>query len=298
MFVGTRLLAIIAMVTLAFVMSPGPNNTEAGPYPAELELDFNISDGACVDIDPGPVNTTVGNSVQVAVCLTNPFSEEVAYFQYNVLYDDTIILAPEVADSGTSLDDNPDANVGTTTFTSGTYPSPLDSLFTCGAILHPKGDNDPAPGAGKAYSGACFVPTLPGVTGLVSGPLGVITFNAVSVGSASLAIDAAEVGDENAVEIGSCNPTLSTSMTCTGGTINVFAAVDLSLDFDTSDGACVDIDPAANVIVGDSFDVAVCLDNDTGQDINHFVFTIDYNDTIVHAPEVANSGTGLDDNPD
>ena len=287
MFVGTRILAIVAMVALAFVMSPPVNNTEAG-VPAELKLDFNISDGACVDIDPGPLSTTVGSSVQVAVCLTNPFSEEIATFNYEVLYNDTIVLAPEVADSGTSLDDNPDANVGSTTFTSGTYPSALDSDFDCGfALLDPKGDNDPAPGAGRAFSGACFVPTVPGVTGLVSGPLGVITFDALSVGSTSLTIANAAVGDEFGAELGSCHPIIVQEMICTGGDINVFAAVDLSLDFDISDGACVDPTPAVNVTVGESVQVAVCLNNTTGNDIDHFVLYVAYDNAIVSAPEVA-----------
>ena len=113
----------LALTCIGVLMAAGvwgrATTTHAGNT-ATLALDVDISDGACVDIDNA---RTVGVSavVQVGVCLTaNPGGVEVAAIRYQILYTDTVVQAPEVADSGGGLDDNPDANTGTTTFTSAT----------------------------------------------------------------------------------------------------------------------------------------------------------------------------------
>jgi hypothetical protein len=298
MFAGTKALAIVGMVVLAFLMSPGTNKTEAGPT-AELELDFNISDGACVDID-NEAYIMVGDMVQVAACLSNPFNSVVGGFNFELTYNDTIVDAHEVADIGTALDDNPDANAGATTFASATYPTTLGIGWDCSAGVgaYPKGDSDGinGNGTGTAFSGGCINPAPSNA--FTEGPLMVITFEALAPGEAPLTISNAVVYDEFASEIGSCNPVLGVSMICTAESINVRAPVDLTLDFDISDGACVDPTPAVNVTVGESVQVALCLENATGEDVDGFVFYLNYNNAIVSAPEVVDAGTALDDNPD
>ena len=94
---------------------------------SSVRLDMKPANGLspCDPIDV-EANHVAGESLPVAVCLTNEDAWfPLAAFHYNVVYDDSIILAGEVLDSGPGLDDNPDANVGVTTFDS---PQPWRGL--------------------------------------------------------------------------------------------------------------------------------------------------------------------------
>lgn len=193
-----------------------------------LKLDMDITNGAgvCDPID-NLANVPIGQAtLKVGVCLINHLGiSPVAAFQYNVTYDDTKLTAVEVPDVSPAVDDNPDANVGGTSFLSATYPTDLGAGWTCdgGAGIFPQGDNNPTTGAaaGNAFSGSCGSGAGPNT--LLQGPLGVITFDALQLGIDQLAIQAATVTDNDFVEIGSCNPSVDVAMACVGGTVLIGA---------------------------------------------------------------------------
>lgn len=193
-----------------------------------LKLDMNVTNGngVCDPID-NFANAPIGQAtLKVGVCLINHLGTlPSAAFQYNVTYDDTKLTAVEVADVSPAVDDNPDANVGATSFTSTTYPNDLGGGWSCdgGAGIYPKGDNNPATGAanGNAYSGNCGSGAGPNT--LLRGPLGVITFDALALGLDQLAVQAASVTADDGSEIGSCNPSVDVPMACVGGTVLIGA---------------------------------------------------------------------------
>jgi hypothetical protein len=295
-----------AMLALLAFSAGGPRAAHA--VGATLALDADISDGACVDIDAvgAAVHVSASSTVDVAVCLDNPGAVAVAAFEYSVIYDDTVVLAMEVADGAPSLDDNPDANAGSTTFTSSAYPAALGGGWDCsgGVGAHPTGDRIPAtgPGNGEAYSGDCSSAVGPNT--LIEGPLGVIEFAFAPFEppgkTAVLTLAAARVHDDNAVEIGSCAPVQAVAMTCAGATIH--GGPGLALDLDTGDGLCNSIGPATTrtVNAGTAFDVAVCFQNRpyVNEGIIGINVTVTFNDTIIRAPEADDNGLGVDDNPD
>ena len=156
--------------------------------------------------------------------------------------------APDIAAGGTALDDNPNANAGTTTYASGTYPDTLGSGFDCAFVGEPDGDLDgvPTDGDGTAWA-AC---NSAGFTGtLEDGPLAVITFDALVPGTSPIFFS--NQGSQltfEGTELGQCPG--SPQMTCTGGSVTVQSTETLKLDFEISNGACVDIDAAATVTLG------------------------------------------------
>jgi hypothetical protein len=230
--IAARLTPVLICAAALIAMGVGVNDTRnatAGTVPI-ISIDMDIADGACTDIDGS--RTQASGSFQAAVCLVdNPGGVALAGFQFDLMYDDTVILAPEVADAAPSLDDNPDANVGTTTFSS---PN-LGSGWVCdgGVGAHPKGDNNAAtgPGNGNAFSGGCG--SAAGPNTLITGPLSVISFNITGTGSTALTLANASVTDDNLAEVGSCNPVTDVQATCNNG------------DFQTSVGAPTNTPQAA-----------------------------------------------------
>jgi hypothetical protein len=213
------------------VMSPPCGTPEPRPT-AILALDTDITNGAgpCTQIDDEAA-ISAGDSLQVGVCLINPGAiEPIAAFNYRIAYDDRIVVAPEMADAGTGLDDNPDANAGSTTFTSATHPVALGGGWDCSAGVgaYPKGDTDGVPqdGDGTVFSGGCG--SAPGPNTLIRGPLGVITFNALASGSTPLKLFRAAVTNDSLSELGSCDPVLDVPMLCLGATIVVTGDVPTS----------------------------------------------------------------------
>jgi hypothetical protein len=183
-----------------------------------LELDLDITNGAgpCSIVDTNR-SVNVGSSFDVAVCATLP--APIAAFNFRLIYDDTVILAPEVADEGAGVDDNPDANLGTTTFTSPALGSPNWDCHR-GVSAYPKGDDDPAtgPGHGRAYV------TCGDVLGpwpLSSGVLAMVRFDATGAGETSLSFANVELTAGNVYQIGSCSPVLDSEATCVAATVNV-----------------------------------------------------------------------------
>jgi len=73
----------------------------------------------------------------------------------------------------------------------------------------------------------------------------------------------------------------------------------VSLDMDTSDGPCTDVDVSATHKQGDDYYVAICVRNlATFFAVAAFQFDVLYDDTANLAFEVLDSGDALDDNPD
>src|SRR4030042_3700795 len=173
--------AVLAVVMLVSAGSTGPDGGVA-PVSAqgvELSIDTDISDGPCTDID-SKLHTSFGQSFQVAVCIKG-LGIGLAIVELHVAYDDAIILAPEVADEGPGLDDNPDANAGTTTWGEG-----LGDKTDCSqrSLAHPKGNRGLTPGQGESFM-TCMNLAGPWPMGenASEGPLAIITFNALKEGT-------------------------------------------------------------------------------------------------------------------
>jgi hypothetical protein len=128
--IAAVVIAMMSMLSAADV--PQPARAGGG---ATLAIDADISDGACVDIDAfgAAEEGSLSSSIDVAVCLDSPGAVPVKDFHYSVIYDDTIVTAQEIPDAIPSLDDNPDANAGATTFTSPTHPIDLGTGWDCSA---------------------------------------------------------------------------------------------------------------------------------------------------------------------
>jgi hypothetical protein len=193
----------------------------AGTPAPVLALDADIGNGGPCAVIDGAASVAVPQTVQVAVCLQNPGSVPIAAFRYGVAYDDTLVIAPEIADAGTALDDNPDANAGDTTFSTPSLGSGWDCTGGVGA--GPRGDTDgvAGDGDGTVFSGGCGSAIGPNT--LISGPLGVVTFHVLSPGTATLHLTDASAIDNDLLEIGSCAPIIEIAMTCIDASIDIGA---------------------------------------------------------------------------
>ena len=218
-----RLLLGLAVLAVVMVASPGSAGFGGGVTPVsaqgvELSLDTDISDGPCVDID-SELTTSVDESFQIAICAAGLYSPGMAFFQTDVLYDDTILLAPEVADDGLGVDDNPDANAGATT-----WGASLGERVDCssGQAAFPRGNRSTTPGKGRAFV-SCVNLLGPWPLGeeVDKGVLAVITFKALKEGTVILSAERAQLGDSQAIEMGSCKPTATLPMLCNDATIQV-----------------------------------------------------------------------------
>jgi hypothetical protein len=335
---AAALVAVVAVITaVAATCDPRGLNDEAAPSPdadavagiptpippgtTYLALDLNIANGvAPCDIIDDEITVNGGDEVRIAVCAVS-LRESPLTFRFDVRYDDTIVSVPEVADDGPGTDDNPDANAGATTY--GTTNLGPNWICVGGGRSYPTGDKEPAsgPNNGVAFSGAC---NGTGELTLGSeGVLSVISIDAISPGVTSVAIAEASLIDNQLALLADC---LLLSTPCLGGTITVVGEAgatstptiiatpttsaatatpnpDLSpgvyLDFDMTNGAhpCDVIDASTTVAVGESVQVAVCQINMTGMTAG-FGYWLRYDDTVIVAPEVADDGLGLDDNPD
>jgi hypothetical protein len=229
----TPILICTAAALIIGTATEGSPAAHAGGSPA-LAIDLDVTDGACADIDAARTLAPGDPAFNVAVCLTNnPTSDPVAAFGYHVTYNDTIIQAPNVCEidsddptpppdcAAPALNYNPNANQGNESSTPG-----LGGGWDCsgGVGAFPRGDVDDAPGngTGDAYSGGCL--SAAGPNTLVTGPLGVITFNVVGGGVTNLAITNTTITGDSGIELGSCDPVGDIAMTCTGATVTVSGA--------------------------------------------------------------------------
>ena len=218
---------LLAGIALAGVLTSDPSSAGA-QAPPEIAIDADITNGAgpCDPVDAS-LNVSQSQTFDVAVCLLdNVTGVAVAGYEFRVLYDGTILSATGGTNTAPGLDANPDANAGTTVFTSATYPNDLGGGWDCtaGGISGPNPDQDGIAGNanGSAFSGGCG--TNAGPATLITGPLAVITFTASAGPSTALTLANVNIVDNDLNELGTCNPSISVPATCTGATINVVGA--------------------------------------------------------------------------
>jgi uncharacterized surface anchored protein len=204
-----------------FVLKAVPGATPT-PVPGSLrlEIDADITNGSgpCDPVD-SVTAVDVGEDYRAAICVSG-LTQPLAAFQLDVKYDDTLSVVPEIAcPAGDCLDDNPDANAGSTTWGGG-----LGSGWDCNImdLVEPRGDRDwqTGPGHGDAQL-ACW--TLQGPYAIgdneSSGVLGLVQFIAIGTGSNGLTLSNVEMGNAMAAEMGSCNPSLGIPITCGGAVV-------------------------------------------------------------------------------
>jgi len=207
-------IAVAAVALIGFRSSSGPDVASAAPG-TKIEIDM-VQDGSSPDDWCNPVQSSVtvnlGTDYKVAICLTDAASAP-ASFNIEVLYDDVKNLCTDVANAGTGLDDNPDANAGSTV-----WDSVAHSLGTVGWDCSAGGTNYPVcdtqpltgPGNGRAFF-TCGAPsadlvdlTLPFGVG-VSSPIGVLKLHAEVAGVSSvLALGIVAVADYDVSPIINC----------------------------------------------------------------------------------------------
>jgi len=159
--IGAVLLAVVqpgdpgGRKALAHVITATPDytSTPSNERPLlHMELDMNVANGSgpCDRVDDQATHG-YNDTYQVAVCVTG-LTHPVAEFYVAIEYDQTLNLVPERPNVAPALDDNPDANAGTTTWPPGSNGLGLgwDCYLGEGADP-PMGDAEPDPGVGVAY---------------------------------------------------------------------------------------------------------------------------------------------------
>jgi hypothetical protein len=231
----------------------------------ELRLDLSVDDPqqACTRID-STLEVVPGDEFLVAVCLINA-PEPPAVITYTVMYDDRVVLAPNVgecdgdfaladdlfatAEPGgaasiqEALDCNPDMNAGRTTFGG----SDLGDNFDCtsGGVVEPWG-NKPPP-TGNAFNGGCISAAGP-YRLAPTAPLAIITFRAESAGDAPLTPARVSIVGESGSSTGTCNPVSDLEMPCYGGIVSVSGEDPLDELEDDGDGT-----PWLRIAIGAGF---------------------------------------------
>jgi hypothetical protein len=178
-------------------------------------IDTDTSDGICDLPEDSSLSVPPGASFSVAVCVEDP-PAAVAAFTFSVVYDDTVIVAPEVADDGTALDDNPDAN-----------QAALGDGWDCSVFgtAFPQGDADPDSGPGHGLAKLGCLSLAGPYTFASTGYLALVNFQAQGVaGTSALALSQVVLDDETPDEIGQCNPSLYSPVPCVDGTVAVGGA--------------------------------------------------------------------------
>jgi hypothetical protein len=214
--IGVVALALLAPSLLAVVwLSGNARSTAADTF--RVFIDTDTTDGICDLPEDSSLSLPGGTSFSVAVCLEDPPFALMA-FAFEVVYDDTVILAPEVADVAPALDDNPDAN-----------QAALGGGWDCSAagFAYPTADIDPATGAGHGWAKiGCY--SLAGPWTFTStGYIALISFQTQGVsGSSAVGLQNVVLGgiSEGGAEMGSCNPTIAVPMPCVDGAVAVGGA--------------------------------------------------------------------------
>ena len=233
----------------------------------ELDMDITNGSGPCDPVDHAaahPYDSTYG----VAVCAYSlPVGSPLGTLGFDVIYDDTLNKAPEIADSGTCLDDNPDANAGTTTWGDG-----FGGGWDCasGGLAPPVGDKNPAtgPGKGDAFM-VCASLVGPFTLGdnETSGVIAVITFQALANGRDTLTIENGLLADLDASEIGTCNPGILFPMPCELGFDQKLAPPPTPTPLPQTDLAVVLTDAPDPVIVGSDVVYTATVTNNGPNDV-------------------------------
>jgi len=211
------LVAVTVLATATLRLGGGAEQAAAQESSLAVSLDMDTSDGPCTDID-GAISHATGDIYSVAICATGLYQGyPIGSFTFDVLYDDTLNIAPEVADSDTALDDNPDANAGATVWGDGLGSFACDNS----TLAYPTGDKNVAtgPGNGDAFI-ACDSIQGPWTLGdnETAGVIAVIRFAAIAAGTDTLVIaDTSFLAYSSGTSMGECDPATLYPMTCNGG---------------------------------------------------------------------------------
>jgi len=170
--------AIAAVATDVPRLSGGTEQVEATDG-VSLALDMDITNGSgpCSPIDPERASSADEPEFKVAICLTGAALPPYA-LNIELLYDDTLdqCVPVDCPEGIGCLDANPDANAGTTTWTTPGLGTGCDC--SAGGEFPPTCDKNPdtGPDAGVALIVCtCATPTLP-VGATVSSPVAVVSF--------------------------------------------------------------------------------------------------------------------------
>ena len=212
--------AIAAVALVGLRSNGGPDVASAhvtgSPH---MEIDL-VKDGStwCNPVDTTASRAADNTAYQVAICLTNSPAAP-AGFNFEVVYDSELNTCTNVATgAGTSLDDNPDANAGTTTFSTISLGAGWDCNI--GDELEPVCDLGGSMGR-TFMSCMCTAQgcaTLPSGAG-VSAPLAVLHLKAKANGEDAMKIENAAAGGEDTIAyITKCTKPANA---CVGATVNV-----------------------------------------------------------------------------
>jgi len=210
--------AIAAVATVVPRFSGGTEQVEATDG-ASLALDMDITNGSgpCNPIDSERGTSAGEPEYKIAICLTDSAAPPGA-FNVELLYDDTLDQCVPVDCPGVGcLDANPDANAGTTSWTTPGLGDGCDCSI--GGEKPPVCDDDPDTGAskGKAYiQCTCATATLPVGDGVAS-PIAVVTFKNTANGRDTFSLGVAALYDDPGDNILRCPPRAGMAP-CSGGT--------------------------------------------------------------------------------
>jgi hypothetical protein len=221
---------VFAVAAAAYAYGSGPGRATAQDGETRFVLDMSVADGRpCETIEELTVLQDVGDTVEIAVCVLNP-AEPVAAVSFTLLYDDRVAFAPnigrcdgnleegEVASIEESLDCNPDANAGATTF----GEVSLGEGWDCSAegLAEPWGNREGL--TGDAFNGACLSVAGPYPEDPPARVMAQVTFQAAGRGRTAITPVLVElVGGTTIANLGSCLPTAAAPLDCVGGVLSV-----------------------------------------------------------------------------
>ena len=223
---GLLALSVVGLALVAALFHPGGSGTpkssaHVNTGTAHLDIDM-VKDGSdWCDPVTATANHPIGVPYEVALCLTDAEAPP-ASLNIELLYNDLLNSCTDVANSGTGLDDNPDANAGTTYWdTVGHSLGTVGWDCSAGGTNYPRCDTNTETGAGKGRAFfTCGAPsadpgdlTLPVGAG-VSSPIAVLSLSAAAGGVDNLAFGIVKVADYDVSTITDCTPV----GTCVGAT--------------------------------------------------------------------------------
>jgi hypothetical protein len=172
-------------------------SADVGTGTPHLEIDL-VKDGSdwCDPVDDADDRTVnAGVTYQVAICLSDA-TQAPGGFNLDLVYHNQLNACDDV-DSGStaSLDDNPDANVGSTTFNGTSLGTGWNCNF--GSIDPPRCDKA-GDGSGRAYMQCGCSATGCGTLAVGAGtsaPIAVVSFRAISGGEDDLTLENVSIID-------------------------------------------------------------------------------------------------------
>lgn len=212
---GALALAASAAVLVTTLRSQDFTASAQAQDAASIQLDMNPDNGSgpCNPIDES-VTVGEGSEYKVAVCLTGADSVPNS-FEAHIDHKDSIDqCVPLDCSDKNCLDGNPDANAGSTTFST---PSLGDGWDCDVAGVSPASCKSNSGQISIACISAVNLGTLPVGPG-VSSPVALIHFKAASQGTDQLSIFSATAADWDTATILDCR---SSSGSCRGGTVVV-----------------------------------------------------------------------------